>query len=133
MEFVRHHRSLAAISDKATKSLDLKRANIYYTEEDIQFIRNNYLHKGANYCAKALGVSRDCIISIANKRLGIRDSTRNCKRSVYCVELNLTFESLKAAERYMCELLNKKRYHLKEAMKTENKVVAGYHWEYVED
>ena len=184
MEFVRHHRGVDSIRDKATKSLGLRR-DTYYTLEEIQFVKDNYYDKGAAYCAHVLGVSTACVSDLATKRLGLAKShpvskkltpemrqyiidnyeqyglailqhpiltgvTRgalknqaqtlglvsralrpSCKK-VYCKELDMAFDSVNAAERYMCELLNKKRYHLKEAMKTENKVVAGYHWEYVD-
>lgn len=124
--------SVACVSDLATKRLGLKRHGIKYTKEEIQFVKDNYPAKGAQFCADYLGVSRAAASDLATKRLGLkRFGVRTGKRQVYCLELDMTFESSNAAERYMCQLLNLKRYHLTEGLKS-GKSVSGYHWQFVD-
>lgn len=63
-----HHRSIASISDCYFKKLGLK-TDHKYTQENIQFIINNYIAKGSEFCARKIGVSVESIQSLANKRL----------------------------------------------------------------
>ena len=65
-----------------------------------------------------------------NSNYGTRTARSAKKRSrvVYCVELNRTFESTRAAEREL-----RVGHHISECCKNQQKTCGGYHWKYIEE
>ena len=68
-----------------------------YSNEDIDFLKANYAIYGQNYCAECLNRTPAAIKRKA-RELGL-----SCKQGtpIYCPEVDMTFDSIKAASEYL--------------------------------
>lgn len=85
----------------------------FYSNDDINFIKDNYTKYGETYCANKLGRTRAAIRRYAHS-LGLKRLPQGTP--IYCPELNKTFSSIKEASIILnmsdggiCQVLNKKQ------------------------
>lgn len=69
--------------------------NIQYSEDEIQFLKTNYIKYGATYCAEKLGKTKDAIRGYANHYLKLKRLPQGFV--IYCPELNKYFTSIAQA------------------------------------
>lgn len=113
------HRSNKNIAQRARK-LGIELLN-RWTEKENQFLIENYLSKGVEYCAKCLNRSKNVVLAFAH-RLGLYPS----RRKILCLELNKTYNSQSEAQEEL------KINHLSHALKTGG-ISGGYHFCYEDE
>lgn len=92
-----------------------------WTKEDTQFLIDNYLERGAKYCAKCLRRTEAVVKAYARKN-GLYQK----KRRIMCVELGTIYHT-------QAEILQKLHINnISKAIK-HGITAGGYHWKYIEE
>lgn len=76
-----HEVSKGTLRSHIRRDLDLK-TKYHYTDEELAFVKENYVSLGGKACAEALGIPLSRVYGIAEVRLGIRMPKEDFKRHV---------------------------------------------------
>lgn len=115
-----------------------------FTNNDIDWAKA-YNYARTNICKIAVdlynngnkikNISQELGISVNTIQKWINDASRlgackhsSCKKRTYCIELNMTFESVTQAAKF----LNQKHIsHIAECCRGQRETAYGYHWRYI--